>query len=259
MLAKGAISLTGISIRPIDAPATNVDGLRPVDLRRDLGPLADLIELVFADAMDSGGRSAIREMRYLSHLGFCLGLISRLNDLALGISLGFVYLADGKLVGNVSVYPARYPKELGETWILANVAVHPDYQRRGIAQSLVGASIDMIRQRAGARVVLQVNADNDVALRLYEKHGFIYERAWRIWRRSGFARSPALAAPRLPVSRLRGDEWKAEFELARAARPNARGGIGWLKPLHRSQFFVPAWKDASTPIAEWRGKIGHPR
>ena len=109
------------------------DGLRPVDLRSDLRPLADLIELVFADSMDSSGRSAIREMRYLSHFGYGLKLISRLNELALGISLGFVYVMDGKLVGNVSVYPASYPKELGETWILANVAVHPDYQRRGIA------------------------------------------------------------------------------------------------------------------------------
>lgn len=213
-----------------------------MNLRSDLGPLADLIELVFADSMDSSGRSAIREMRYLSHLGYFLKLISRMNDLALGISLGFVYVMDGALVGNVSVYPAGYPKDMGDTWILANVAVHPDYQRRGIAHRLVEACLDMIRQRVGARVILQVSADNIAAQRLYEGLGFCYERAWRIWRRSGFIRSSALAAPACTVSHLRGREWEAEFKLAQAARSNAQGGIGWLKPVHQSRFCIPAWK-----------------
>ncbi len=234
--------MTRISIRPLDAPATAFEGLRPVNLRSDLRPLADLMELVFADSMDSSGRSAIREMRYLSHMGFGLNLIARMNDLALGISLGFVYVMDGKLAGNVSVYPAGYPKALGETWILANVAVHPDYQGRGIAGALVAASIDMIRRRGGARVILQVNSDNLVARRLYERQGFHYEGSWRIWRRSGFIRSSAAATSSLVVARPRPGEWQRELALAQAARPNARGGIGWLKPTHQGEFHKPLWK-----------------
>ena len=239
---SGRLVLTRISLQTAAAPATDVDGLRPVNLRSDLRPIADLIELVFADSMDSSGRSAIREMRYLSHLGYGLHLIARMNDLALGISLGFVYVCDGKLVGNVSVYPAGYPKSLGETWILANVAVHPDYQRRGIAHDLVAASLEMIRKRAGARVILQVNCDNIAAQRLYEKLGFIHERAWRLWRRSGFLRSPISADSGPRVSHRRGGEWKAELALAQAARPNALGGLGWLKPVHQAAFAAPIWK-----------------
>ena len=234
--------MTGISIKQMASPAAADDGLRPVNLRTDLRELADLIELVFADSMDSAGRSAIREMRYLSHLGYGLNLLARLNDLALGISLGFVYVLDGKLVGNVSLYPAQYPKEMGESWILANVAVHPDYRRRGIAGSLVEASLDMIRRRAGARVILQVNYNNVAAQRLYERHGFIYERAWRIWRRSGFASSAAAARPGFPIAQLNENEWAAELALAQSARPNRRGGIGWLKPVHRTVFYHPWWK-----------------
>jgi hypothetical protein len=64
------------------------DGLRSVNLRTDLGELADLIELVFADSMDENGRAAIREMRYLSHLGAGLALVGRLNEMMLGISMG---------------------------------------------------------------------------------------------------------------------------------------------------------------------------
>ncbi|MCY3834279.1 MAG: GNAT family N-acetyltransferase [Chloroflexi bacterium] len=234
--------MTRISLRTTALPAPSVDGLRPVNLREDLRPLADLIELVFADSMDSSGRSAIREMRALSHMGRALKLIARMNELALGISLGFVYVSDGKLVGNVSVYPAGYPKALGETWILANVAVRPDYQRRGIAHILVEASLDMIRQRGGARAILQVNCDNMAAQKLYERHGFIYERAWRIWRRSGFMRSPISGSSRHRISHLHGSEWAAELALAEAARPNSRGGVGWQKPLHRSTFYTPLRK-----------------
>ncbi len=234
--------MTRISVNSVRPMLADVDGLRPVDLRRDLRPLADLIELVFADSMDSGGRSAIREMRFLSHLGYGLKLIARMNDLALGISLGFVYIKDGRLVGNVSVYPAGYPKAMGETWILANVAVHPDYQRLGIAHSLVGATLDMIRKRGGARVILQVNCDNVAAQGLYERHGFIYERAWRIWGRSGFVRSPVSTDSRLRVHRLRPSERAAALRLAQEARPNELGGLGWLKPVHRADFYTPRWK-----------------
>ncbi|MDE2858652.1 MAG: GNAT family N-acetyltransferase [Chloroflexota bacterium] len=234
--------MTEISVTPKASAAIAPQGLRPVNMRTDLRPLADLIELVFADSMDSNGRSAIREMRYLSHMGYGLNIISRLNDLALGISLGFVYIMDGQLVGNVSVYPAGYPKDMSETWILANVAVHPAFQRRGIAGELVEACLEMIRQRNGKRVILQVNYDNRAALRLYERHGFLYERAWRHWQRSGFVGSPFCDGHDFHITRPGHSEWKAEYALAQAARPDAAGGLGWLKPTHESSFHVPLWK-----------------
>lgn len=218
------------------------NGLRPVNLQTDLRPLADLIELVFADSMEDGGRAAIREMRYLSKMGYGLNLISRLNELALGISLGYVYIADGKLVGNVSIYPAGYPKDMGESWIIANVGVHPDYQRRGIAHQLVEASINMIQDRAGKRAILQVNYDNIGAQRLYERMGFVYERAWTTWRHSSFIKSPATYHHNFHITRLRPSEWQSEYALAQEVRSNNQGGLGWLMPLHKKYFHTPFWK-----------------
>lgn len=234
--------MTRISLRSLDAQPALPDGLRPVNLRTDLRPLADLIELVFADSMDNAGRSAIREMRFLSQLGYGLKLIARFNELALGMSLGYVYVRDGRLVGNVSVYPANYPAELGETWILANVGVHPQHQRSGIAGQLLRASLDMLRRRGAARVILQVSASNEAALRLYEGQGFIAERAWRVWRRGGFISAPYSPMPDTRIRRRRPGDWCAEYALARSARPNNRGGLGWLKPLHPAAFQTPLWK-----------------
>jgi len=234
--------VTSLGARPRLTDTSAQDGLRPVNLRTDLRPLADLIELVFAESMDEGGRAAIREMRYLSHMGYGLNLISRLNDLALGISLGYVYIADGKLVGNVSIYPAGYPKGMGSAWIIANVGVHPDYQRRGIAYQLMQASLDMIRERNGKQAILQVNYDNIGAQRLYESLGFMYERAWRVWRRSSFVKAPIAHNHNYHITRLRSSEWQAEYDLAQRVRPNSRGGLGWLMPLHKSYFHAPWWK-----------------
>lgn len=233
--------MTSLSASPsTDNYSTN--HLRPVNLRTDLRPLADLIELVFADSMEDGGRAAIQEMRYLSRMGYGLNIISRLNELALGISLGHVYVADGKLVGNVSIYPAGYPKDMGESWIIANVGVHPDYQRRGIARQLVEASLNMIRERGGNRAILQTNYDNFGAQRLYERMGFHYERAWTTWRRSSFIKSPSPLKHDFHITRLRSSEWQSEFLLAQQVRSNQQGGLGWLMPLHQKYFRIPFWK-----------------
>lgn len=224
--------------------ATSTDGPRPINLRTDLGPLADLIELAFADSMDSGGRAAVREMRYLSRMGLGLGLLSSMNDLVQGISMGFVWIADGRLIGNVSVYPANWPADLGKTWIIANVAVHPDYQRRGIATQLMQASMDMIREQDGKLAVLQVDMDNYTARRLYTRLGFTNEIPWTLWRRSGTSHIPAPYdhTQGIYITQRRPSEWCAEYELAQRLRPQELGGLGWIRPLHPSQFRRTLWQ-----------------
>lgn len=211
------------------------DGPRPVNLRTDLAPLADLIELVFADSMDQGGRAAVREMRTLSRVGVGISLLPGLSDLTQGINLGYVWIADGKLVGNVSTYPTSKPYR--NTWIIANVGVHPDYQQRGIATQLMRASMETIRARGGVRAILQVDASNSVARRLYERLGFVVERTWTTWRRSHSIRVPApLTDQAVHVSYRRPGEWRAEYALAQQVRPEERGGMGWQRPLHPDLF-----------------------
>jgi ribosomal protein S18 acetylase RimI-like enzyme len=225
--------------------STQPNGARPVNLRTDLGAIADLIELVFERTMDEGGRAAIREMRALSRLGAGLSIIAQLNEMTVGIKMGFVWIEDGKLVGNVSVYPANFPAELGETWIIANVGVHPDYQRRGIARKLMKLSLDMIATRGGQHVILQVDYDNHPAIRLYEQLDFISERAWSTWRRSSIATPPPDLEARFFITRRRPSEWRAEYALAERLRPLERGGLGWLRPLHLQAFKLPFYKQLS--------------
>jgi len=55
---------------------------------------------------------------------------------------------------------------------MMNVAVHPDFRRRGIAEMLVTALVDALKQRGSRCLTLEVRASNEPARTLYEKLGF---------------------------------------------------------------------------------------
>jgi GNAT superfamily N-acetyltransferase len=219
----------------------NANGMRPIDIHRDIAPLADLIELVFRDTMDESGRAAIREMRYLSQMGLAWRLLSGLPDSALGMGQGFVWIEDGKLVGNSSIYPANWPRELGEAWLIANVGTHPDYRRKGIARNLVLASMELIQRKGGAHAILQVDYDNHKAIALYEDLGFVRERAFTQWTRSALV-TGLPARSDIVVNQPRSGDWKALYRFAQAERPNEKGGVAWLRPLYQDEFRPSLWK-----------------
>ncbi len=231
-----------VSIGVAPSEGSTFSGMRPINLSSDLAQLADLIEVSFADTMDSGGRAALREMRLMSKVGAGLGMVSRLNEMALGINMGYVWVEDGKLVGNVSIYPAQWPREFGSAWIIANVAVHPDYRRQGLARRLMLASLEAIQVRGGSIAVLQVDADNERAQSLYAQLGFRPERNWTVWKRPAGTRARLstdlwrAAENHVTISNRKTSEWRSEYQLAKAVRPLERGGVGWLRPLHPNLF-----------------------
>ena len=55
---------------------------------------------------------------------------------------------------------------------MMNVAVHPDHRRRGIAESLVTALCDSLKQKGSSSLALEVRSSNLGAIALYEKLGF---------------------------------------------------------------------------------------
>ena len=208
-------------------PARQETGLRPVQLRRDLGEIANLIEFCFAPTLDSAGRAAIQEMRLLSRSGPLLWALTRFDHAGPNLLRGFVWYEAGRLVGNVSLSPAGY----GGGWVIANVAVHPDFRRHGIARHLMQAALEWVHAR-GKFATLQVEADNDGARALYNTLGFLAQRTFTRWRRASILAQPG-PAPDVPIHPLKPSDSVALYALAQRARPNEAGGLGWLRPTRR--------------------------
>ncbi|MBN1668854.1 MAG: GNAT family N-acetyltransferase [Anaerolineales bacterium] len=150
--------------------------LRPFDARRDLLPVADLVELCFSEHLDPDGRRYLNQLRATASQanlpGWAVAAVSRLNT----PMDGYVWEQDGRVVGNLSLIP--FPRAGRRIELIANVAVHPDYRRRGIARALTLTAIRKIQGRGNATIWLQVRADNPAAVSLYEQLGF-HEQARR--------------------------------------------------------------------------------
>ena len=61
---------------------------------------------------------------------------------------------------------------MGESDMM-NVAVHPDFRRRGIAEKLCLALVDALREKGNHCLSLEVRSSNAPAKALYEKLGFV--------------------------------------------------------------------------------------
>lgn len=55
---------------------------------------------------------------------------------------------------------------------MMNIAVSPDFRRRGVGQALVEALIDYLQQKRVIALLLEVRVSNAAAIALYQKLGF---------------------------------------------------------------------------------------
>lgn len=143
-------------------------GVRRFDPYRDLQAVAELIGVAFGDGLDPAGRAALVDMRRVARWGALLGWIYSPGWGGLGSTSGFVWVEERRVVGNVSL--RRSPEWGG--FLVGNVAVHPDWQGRGIASALMEAALDEIASQGGRWAGLEVEADNQAARRLYGGEGF---------------------------------------------------------------------------------------
>jgi ribosomal protein S18 acetylase RimI-like enzyme len=150
--------------------------MRPLNVFRDLPAVADLIELCFSSTMDPEGRSYVDQMRRNGRDSNFLGWASKVIDSTSLPLSGFVWEDAGRIVGNVSLIP--FIRGSQRIYLIANVATHPDFRRRGIARILTDAATQRAREKHATSIWLHVREENSGAVKLYRDLGFV-ERARR--------------------------------------------------------------------------------
>ena len=75
---------------------------------------------------------------------------------------------EGKIVGRVFL-DTLYPPYAE----LVNLLVHPDYRKKGVGSALVQACIDLAQKRSCSLIHLFAEYDNQIAMKLYSKFGFM--------------------------------------------------------------------------------------
>ncbi|MFM8369386.1 MAG: GNAT family N-acetyltransferase [Chloroflexota bacterium] len=165
--------MSSITVPAREAPHPN---LRPLSILRDLPAVADLIEQCFSSTMDSDGRRYVQDMRRAGKDNSFLKWANRVAESTSLPLTGYIWEEGHHIVGNVSLVPFRQNKH--RLYLIANVATHPDYRRRGIARALTVRAMQHARERKVDDIWLHVRADNPEAIHLYETLGFV-ERARR--------------------------------------------------------------------------------
>ena len=159
------MSSVSIPVRANDHPH-----IRPLNVLRDLSAVADLIELCFSPTMDHDGQRYLSDMRRASRDDSFLRWASRMTENASLPLMGYVWEQDGDIIGNASLIPFRkYGKRI---YLIANVATHPDYRRRGIGRALTERVMKQARDKRASEIWLHVRDDNPGAIALYEELGF---------------------------------------------------------------------------------------
>lgn len=140
-------------------------GLRPVNIYTDLESIANLIEICFGEHLDPDGREYVRQIRRAarnpSHINWIAGAGERVSYPL----FGYVWVENDKVVGNLTLIPFRVRREW--YYLIANVATHPDYRRRGIARRLTERALQHAQDHGASAAWLQVRDDNQAAYQLY--------------------------------------------------------------------------------------------
>jgi ribosomal-protein-alanine N-acetyltransferase len=91
------------------------------------------------------------------------------SELAAGYRYFGAYDSDGTLIGyaGLGVFGRRHDHETS----VHTIGVDPAWQRRGVGRTLLRELL-AIADEIAAPVFLEVRTDNDVAIRMYEAHGF---------------------------------------------------------------------------------------
>lgn len=210
--------------------------IRPIVLRKDLLEIADLIDLCFSENMDAEGRDYLRHIRQIARgLGGFLveGTTPENSQLPFH---GYLWEDNGRIIGNLTLIQVR--KVDRYTYLIANVAVHPDWRGRGIGTQLTERAIAHVREHGGRKIHLQVRSDNPTAIHIYRELGFEETARRTTWVWNPEMKSMPERSGEILVAKRRKDEWSEQKEWLRRIYP---WSLTWNLPFNMERIKPGFW------------------
>jgi ribosomal protein S18 acetylase RimI-like enzyme len=209
--------------------------LRPLNILRDLPRVADLIELCFSPTMDHDGQRYLSDMRRASHDDRFLRWASHMAETTSLPLTGYVWEQEGRIIGNASLIPFRdHGKRI---YLIANVATHPDYRRRGIGRALTERVMKQAQDKKARAIWLHVREDNPGAIKLYQELGFREVARRTTW---GARPDPFLSKPTTDLQIIPRDPrfWPLQQSWLRRLYPDA---LNWYHAWNISALRPGVW------------------
>jgi ribosomal protein S18 acetylase RimI-like enzyme len=217
--------------------------LQRLDKTRDIGQMAELIDLCFGQQMDPDGKKYLNYLRNLARQNH--SLVSLFEDsISYSPSIdGFVCKANDRLIGNVNISLYQDVKE--KILFISNVAVHPDYRNQGIAKQMVQKAIDFAIQHQFSSIWLQVRKENEIAYHVYASIGF---KDWGI--RDTWVIQPSFSSrgeklPKMLITRRRTVDWQKQEEWLNNIYPQE---IRWQLEINSLNLRPHIWQSINNAI-----------
>jgi len=209
----------------ISARAEQHANLRPLSILRDLPAVADLIELCFSSTMDNDGKRYVQDMRRAGNDNSFLKWANRAADSTSLPLTGYIWEENGKIIGNASLVPFRNNKQ--RVYLIANVAVHPEHRRKGIARILTERAMQHAHEKKINNIWLHVRDDNPGAIDLYTQLGFV-ERARRTsWQAVTDSHAPILKTD-IAITNRHPRDWQTQLNWLSRLYPDL---LAWHRNL----------------------------
>jgi predicted N-acetyltransferase YhbS len=220
----------------------NAAHIRPLDARKDLLPVADLIEACFTGTLDPDGREYLRHIRKAATDPSALRWIPGAAERVSTPLHGYVWEEDRRVIGNISLIPLYRAGRWA--YLIANVAVHPDFRRKGIARDLTLRGLDHIRLHGASSAWLQVRDDNPAAYQLYLETGFIERSRRTTWVSERAPAESPQCANMTVTSHRRPSDWALQKQWLHEIYPQE---VTWNLAFD-VRHFDPGWW---TSLARW--------
>jgi len=208
------------------------NGPRPINMNRDIPQVLDLLQVAFGETLDAEGRRILQG--YYSPPGQP-AVLWRLNPAASRLSQGFVWEEDGRIVGNATMLTTR----VNGRFLVVNVAVHPDYRRRGIARMLMNSVSAQLKQRGAREILLQVDHNNTAALDLYTTLGYANLGSMTTWSAVAGRVHALETYGQYPVRELRAREWRQAYQLDSLS---LAADLNWPEPIPANTYRLGFWQ-----------------